>query len=60
MCAASTGPTKGGTGCCGSPTAMLIGGWPGFTSANSSASRTNGERVSTVRTGMTRSVTFMT
>jgi hypothetical protein len=38
---------------------MLIGGWPGFASAKSSASRMNGERVSTVRTGIARSVTFM-
>src|SRR5215813_15401151 len=42
-----TGPTKGGIGCCGSPTERLMARWPGFTSANSSASRTNGERVST-------------
>jgi hypothetical protein len=45
---------EGGTGCCGSPTAMLIGGMPGFTSANSSLSRTNGERVSAVRAGWDR------
>ena len=44
-------PTKGGIGCCGSPTAMLIAGLPGAMSPKSSRSRTNGEGESGARTG---------
>ena len=51
MCAAITGPTNGGIGCCGSPTAMLIAGLPGGMSPRSSRRRTNGERESCARTG---------
>jgi hypothetical protein len=40
----STGPTKAGIGCCGSPTERLIGGFPGARPAISSVSRTKGER----------------
>src|SRR5215471_15638917 len=49
MCAASTGPTKEGIGCCGSPTERLITGLPGFRLPMSSARRTNGERASAAR-----------
>src|SRR5262249_38623077 len=39
------------TPCCGSPTAKLIGDWPGSTSPKSSRSRTNGERPISARGG---------
>src|SRR6185312_4813784 len=52
MLAASTGPTKAGTGCCGSPTDRLIGGLPGDSPAMSSVRRTKGERESTAGAGV--------
>src|ERR1700722_19568683 len=44
MCFANTGPTKVGTGCCGSPNDNVIKGLAGLYGANSSVSRANGER----------------
>src|ERR1700727_2910653 len=44
MCFANTGPTKAGTGCCGSPNDNVINGLAGLYGANSSVSRANGER----------------
>ena len=44
------GPTNGGIGCCGSPTARLIGGLPGGVSPMSSRARTKGDRPLGART----------
>src|ERR1700738_4273467 len=44
MWLARTGPTKSGTGCCGSPNDSVINGLPGLYGAKSSVSRANGER----------------
>src|SRR4051812_45767492 len=44
MCLASTGPTKFGTGCCGSPKDSVINGLAGWYGASSSVVRINGER----------------
>src|SRR3569832_1245945 len=51
MLAASTGATKSGTACCGSPTERLIGGLPGWMPAMRSDRRTKGERESTAGAG---------
>src|SRR3569833_223708 len=52
MLAASTGATKSGTACCGSPTERLIGGLPGWMPAMRSDRRTKGERESTAGAGV--------
>src|SRR5438874_5817060 len=44
MYLASTGPTKSGTGCCGSPNDSVIKSLAGWYGAKSSVSRANGER----------------
>src|SRR4029453_8453097 len=44
MCFARTGPTKSGTGCCGSPNDSVINGLAGWYGASSSVVRIKGER----------------